>query len=229
MPDQVLPSHLHLQQHRVGMSKDYSWSWFWQGLLRGSVPKQLIRKVLSFNNSNLPDLHSKRYLCSFPTRWRYSQGSMRTSLCSSQQHPNRPHWRLPWFGGCEFSTKAHNFKISKDYTKGEWDASFEKEEATIWAPDGSVWAKGAVKTFLNQIWIDTDRGTIKGIFTPINTPEVMAITIGFGGFGEPAPDNLDAAMVSNNVFVFMKCLNPAVCKWNKIQQRIFGMLLENLA
>lgn len=61
---------------------------------------------------------------------------------------------------------------------------------------------------------------MKGIFTPLNTPEVMAVTIGFGALGAPPPDSLDNAMINDTVFVFMKCLNSAVCKWNS--QEIFG-------
>jgi hypothetical protein len=106
--------------------------------------------------------------------------------------------------------------------KGEWDATFSTSSATIYAPDGSVWAKGSVQTFQSQIWItESGKGTIKGIFVMTNTPEVLALTIGFGQFGAAAPESLDGAMTSGNVFVLMKCLNAAVCKWNT--QDVFGM------
>jgi len=106
-------------------------------------------------------------------------------------------------------------EISKGYIKGEWDASFTTDAVTIWNPSGAVWAKGLVQTFLGQLWINEGaKGIRKGLTAQITTPEVLVLTLGLGAPGANIPPTLDSAMENDTVFVLMRCLNAAICKFN---------------
>jgi hypothetical protein len=103
-------------------------------------------------------------------------------------------------------------QINQGYIVGEWQAKITDTKATIWKPDGTAWATGKVQTFQNQLWLQTDTKLFKGIYALDNLPEVGVLTWGLGE--NEAPLDFDTAMRGDDVFVLVKCLNAATCKFN---------------
>jgi len=103
--------------------------------------------------------------------------------------------------------------INVGYTKGEWTAQITQELIIIKTPDGKVWIEGRVATYANQLWIQTNKGTMRGLYAEQHLPEVLALTWGLGEAGAAVPESWGAAMKTNAVFSFGRCLNTNICQW----------------
>jgi len=112
-------------------------------------------------------------------------------------------------------------QISSGYVKGEWQARIGPDAAVIVDPSGKTWAQGKVKGFNNELWIVDATGAInRGIYGISDLPEVEVLTWALGGAGKTVPPSFDAAMSSNTVFVFAKCLNPNNCQFKILQKAL---------
>eukprot|EP01126_Amoeba_proteus_P046751 TRINITY_DN52_c0_g2_i4.p1 TRINITY_DN52_c0_g2~~TRINITY_DN52_c0_g2_i4.p1 ORF type:complete len:439 (-),score=55.55 TRINITY_DN52_c0_g2_i4:758-2074(-) len=105
-------------------------------------------------------------------------------------------------------------EVSSGYIKGEWQAKITQSSVTITRPDGTAWAKGQIFTFRDQLWIQTDSGLRRGLYSTSFTPEVEALTWALGSVGGDLPASFPQALLNNTVFVLFKCLNSAVCKFS---------------
>jgi len=80
-------------------------------------------------------------------------------------------------------------------------------------PSNNVWAKGTISTYTGELWLVTDKGRYRGIYTTNQLPEVFTLVWAMGALNGPAPEVPDDAMKSGYVFSMKKCINKLNCQW----------------
>jgi len=98
-------------------------------------------------------------------------------------------------------------QIQNGYTVGEFKATFGQTNAVI-SKDSTVLIGGDVQSVEDQIWIQTEKGLLKGRWQIVNGPETKIIGLAFGIPGGEVPFDFGEAMTKEGYseFFFLSCL-----------------------
>jgi len=114
-------------------------------------------------------------------------------------------------------------EISQGFVRGEWQMKVTEQSAIIVDPNGAAYVKGQIVSKGNELWLESDVGTRRGIFGINELPEVTVLTWGLGTYGGAPPANFDAALQSGTTWVWAKCLSAEHCHFH-----IFNSLVKAL-
>ncbi|CUG07542.1 GPI-anchored surface protein, putative [Bodo saltans] len=149
------------------------------------------------------------------------------AVCNPKPNPGPPSAFVGMWRG---------IAIQNNYKVGEWDMNFTETSAVIidiaqaqtikGIPSNQQTASGAI--FNINITSGPGAGQVwRGIGETANRgPETFYLTAAFGGFGQPAPGSIDAAMKdgSSTVFFLSKCAGTPECVFTMpatSQKRVF--------
>jgi len=137
-----------------------------------------------------------------PGGGRYSDLNVCNTQCS--QPPPPPNNVTP----IDLQGFWRGLQIQDGYQVGEFKALFSATNAQISNSNGTVLIAGDVQSLNDQIWINTERGVLKGIWQNANGPVTKIAGIAFGIMGKEAPKDFAVAMQTKGMseFVFVSCL-----------------------
>jgi len=105
--------------------------------------------------------------------------------------------------------------VNQGYVKGEWTAQIQDSQFYIKDPKGAIWIKGTIATYNSELWLATNKGTFRTIYSMVQLPEVIQLSWAFGPVGGASAPTWESGMSNGPTFEFSKCLSTVgLCKWN---------------
>jgi len=110
--------------------------------------------------------------------------------------------------------------VNLNYIQGEWTCQITEGMFIIKDPSGALFLKGTIGTYNSELWIFTEKGTFRTLYSFQQLPEVIQLSWAWGAPNGKPPKDWETAMTDGPVFEFSKCLSTVgLCQWNLNSQQ----------